>query len=461
MKATKSVFVCSECGYQSPKWLGKCPNCDAWNSFEEDFTEVRVAQKSGGSAKNYVSHATKFSELETPEYMRTSTGIDEFDRVLGGGIVSGSVVLLSGEPGIGKSTLLLQISNSVGNGEKRVLYVSGEESGGQLKMRAKRLGVTGENLHILIETNIENILSEIEKVKPDTVIVDSIQTIYSDGSNSSPGSVTQVRECAFSLIEKAKNNGISIVLVGHVNKEGGIAGPKVLEHMVDAVLYFEGDRQQSYRVIRAIKNRYGSTNEIGVFEMTDKGLLEVPNPSEMLLDGRPKNVPGNCAVCTIEGTRPLIAEIQALVTQTPYPAPRRTANGVDYNRMCLILAVLEKRLGLRFSASDVYMNVIGGLRLDEPATDLAVAMSLISSLTDKIVPDDLIALGEIGLSGECRAVSDLDTRIRESVRLGFKKALVPAKNLERRKPDIKGIELVPVKSVYEVLKHLKKEEKDG
>ena len=462
MKGVKSIYICSECGYQSPKWLGKCPNCDAWNSFVEDVVEAApTASKSSRSAKNFSSHAAKFSELETPEYMRTGTGIAEFDRVLGGGIVSGSVVLLSGEPGIGKSTLLLQISHSIGNGKKRVLYVSGEESGGQLKMRAKRLGVAGDNLYILIETNIENILSEIEKVKPDTVIVDSIQTVYSDESASSPGSVNQVRECAFSLIEKAKNNGISVVLVGHVNKEGGIAGPKILEHMVDAVLYFEGDRQQAYRVIRAVKNRYGSTNEIGVFEMTDKGLLEVPNPSEMLLDGRPKNVPGNCAVCTIEGTRPLIAEIQALVSQTPYPTPRRTSNGVDYNRMCLILAVLEKRLGLRFSSADVYMNVIGGLRLDEPAADLAVAMSLISSLTDKVVPDDLIALGEIGLSGECRAVSDLETRIRESVRLGFKKALVPTKNLERRKTDVQGMELIPVKSVYEVIKYLKKEEKDG
>ena len=462
MKGVKSIYICSECGYQSPKWLGKCPNCDAWNSFVEDVVEsAPTTSKNSRSAKSFSSHAAKFSELETPEYMRTGTGIAEFDRVLGGGIVSGSVVLLSGEPGIGKSTLLLQISNSIGNGKKRVLYVSGEESGGQLKMRAKRLGVAGDNLYILIETNIENILSEIEKVKPDTVIVDSIQTVYSDESASSPGSVNQVRECAFSLIEKAKNNGISVVLVGHVNKEGGIAGPKILEHMVDAVLYFEGDRQQAYRVIRAVKNRYGSTNEIGVFEMTDKGLLEVPNPSEMLLDGRPKNVPGNCAVCTIEGTRPLIAEIQALVSQTPYPTPRRTSNGVDYNRMCLILAVLEKRLGLRFSSADVYMNVIGGLRLDEPAADLAVAMSLISSLTDKVVPDDLIALGEIGLSGECRAVSDLETRIRESVRLGFKKALVPAKNLERRKTDVQGMELIPVKSVYEVIKYLKKEEKDG
>ncbi len=459
MKAQKSVYICSECEYRSPKWLGKCPSCGAWNTLEEETVAPSApAAKNPRAARRDASHAVRFSDLDTPEYMRSTTGLSELDRVLGGGIVSGSVVLLSGEPGIGKSTLLMQISDSLGDG-RSVLYVSGEESGGQLKLRAERLGIGGENLHILTETNIESILDEAAKLKPDIIIADSIQTIYSDSSASSPGSVTQVRECAFAFIEKAKTHGISVLLVGHVNKEGGIAGPKVLEHMVDAVLYFEGDRRQSYRIIRAVKNRYGSTNEIGVFEMTDKGLLEVPNPSEMLLAGRPKNVSGNCAVCTIEGTRPMIAEIQALVSQTPYPAPRRTSNGLDYNRMCLILAVLEKRLGLRFSAADVYTNVIGGLHLDEPAVDLAVALSLISSLTDKIVPDELIAIGELGLSGECRAVSDLENRVREAARLGFTTAVVPYRNLEKRKLDIPGIKLIPIKTVYEALKVLRTEDK--
>ena len=455
MKGLKTIYICSDCGYKSPKWLGKCPSCNEWNTFVED-----VVEKEGSSQKknpravfDSTSVAVPFSELDIPDYMRCATGLSELDRVLGGGIVSGSVVLLSGEPGIGKSTLLMQISDCLGKG-KRVLYISGEESGGQLKMRAQRLGIVGKNLHILTETNMDNILAEADKIKPDIIIADSIQTIYSNISTSSPGSVTQVRECAFAFIEKAKKNGISVILVGHVNKEGGIAGPKVLEHMVDAVLYFEGDRRQSYRIIRAIKNRYGSTNEIGVFEMVDTGLAEVPNPSEMLLAGRPKNTSGNCAVCTVEGTRPIIAEIQSLVTETPYPAPRRTANGIEYNRMCLILAVLEKRLGLKFSTTDVYMNVIGGLHLDEPAADIAIALSLVSGLTDRIIPDELIAVGELGLSGECRAVSDLEHRIREASRLGFTKAVVPARNLEGRSFSCDGIELIPINTVFDALKVL-------
>ena len=465
MKGTKTVYNCSECEYQSPKWLGKCPGCGAWNSFVEDVILAPTASKSAavsslsrmsavGTKEN---HATAFDEMELPTYMRFDTGMEELDRVLGGGLVHGSVVLLSGEPGIGKSTLLMQISDVLG-GAKRVLYVSGEESGGQLKLRAKRLGVLGQNLMILTETNMENILSELDKVKPDILIVDSIQTMFSDMASSAPGSVTQVKECALTLIGKAKKEGLSVILVGHVNKEGGIAGPKVLEHMVDAVLYFEGERHQSYRIIRAIKNRFGSTNEIGVFEMTDKGLCEVCNPSEVLLAGRPKNTPGNCAVCTMEGTRPLIAEIQALVTPTAFPAPRRTSNGLDYNRMCLILAVLEKRLGLKFYLNDVYSNVIGGLRVDEPASDLATAMALISSLTDKIVPDTTIAIGELGLSGECRAVGNLEQRVKEAARLGFTCAIVPLRNMEMRKLQVEGIEIVPIRGIYEALKELKSAE---
>ena len=400
--------------------------------------------------------AISYNDLEIPDYIRSKTGLNELDRVLGGGLVHGSVVLISGEPGIGKSTLLMQISDALGQ-SKKVLYVSGEESGGQLKLRAKRLGVLGKNLYILTETNIENIIEQTDKIKPDVIIIDSIQTIYSDEIRSAPGSITQVRECALSFINKAKMEGISMLIVGHVNKEGGIAGPKVLEHMVDAVLCFEGEKLQSYRIIRANKNRFGSTNEIGVFEMADKGLIEIENPSEMLLSGRPQNTPGNCAVCTIEGTRPIIAEIQALVSPTSFPAPRRTSNGVDYNRLCLIIAVLEKRLGLKFYQNDVYVNVIGGLHVDEPATDASIALALISSLTDRCVPDDLIAIGELGLSGECRAVSNLEQRVKEAARLGFTKAIVPYKNIEKRPIDT-NIEIIPIHSIYEAIKVLKQQD---
>lgn len=404
------------------------------------------------------SSATEFSKLELSEYMRLDTGLSELDRVLGGGLVTGSVVLISGEPGIGKSTLLIQICDSIGS-SKRVLYVSGEESAAQIKLRADRLKVKGKNLFLLTENNIEKLLSEMDRIKPDILIVDSIQTMFSDIATSSPGSVTQVRESAMQLINKAKSEGISVIMVGHVNKEGTIAGPKVLEHMVDAVLYFEGDRRQAYRIIRAIKNRFGSTNEIGVFEMTERGLDQIPNPSEMLLADRPKNISGNCAVCIIEGTRPIIAEIQALVSPTSFPAPRRTTNGMDYNRMCLVLAVLEKRLGLRFSSSDVYMNVIGGIEIDEPSADMGAALALISSLTDKVVPDDLVAFGELGLAGECRAVSELERRVNEAARLGFTQAVIPERNAEKLHID-EGIRLIPVKSVYEALKVLIKPSAD-
>lgn len=460
MKGLKTVYICENCEYKSPKWLGKCPSCGEWNTFVEDVVEatpsVATVKRTSAISSGSVG-AVAYKELSLPDFIRTDTGLHELDRVLGGGLVNGSVVLLSGEPGIGKSTLLLQISDSLGKSHK-VLYISGEESYGQLKLRAGRLGIDGTNLFILTETSMENILGQIDKVKPDVVIVDSIQTIFSEKIASAPGSLTQVKECALSFIERAKSRGTSVILVGHVNKEGSIAGPKTLEHMVDAVLYFEGERHHSYRIIRAIKNRYGPTNEIGVFEMTDGGLEQVENPSEMLLSGRPKNMSGNCAVCTMEGTRPIIAEIQALVTKSVLPAPRRTASGLDYNKMCLIIAVLEKRLGLRFSTCDAFMNVVGGLRLDEPAVDMAVALAMISSITDRVIPDDLIAIGEIGLAGECRAVSNLEQRLKEAARLGFTRAVIPYKNFESKKLDC-GIELIPIKGIYEAIKVLLPNEK--
>jgi len=461
MKGTRNVYICSECEYVSPKWYGKCPKCGAWNSFVEDVIE---AENTANSTKKRTSatilsednHACKLNELQTLKYIRSETGLSELDRVLGGGLVTGSVVLLSGEPGIGKSTLLLQICDTLGQ-QKKVLYVSGEESTGQIKLRASRLKVMGNNLYILTETNIENILSEAKKICPDVIIADSVQTMYSEHINSAPGSIANVKEVAMSFIGKAKSEGISVILVGHVNKEGGIAGPKVLEHMVDAVLNFEGDKRQTYRIIRANKNRFGSTNEIGVFEMTDIGLREVINPSEMLLADRPTDTSGNCAVCTMEGSRPIVAEIQALATPSAFPVPRRTANGIDYNRTYLILAVLEKKLGLKFSSHDVYLNVIGGLQIDEPASDLAIALALISSLTNKIIPDDLIAIGEIGLSGECRGVPNAEQRVREAARLGFTSAVLPINNAQGCS-EISGIKIIPAKNIYDILKILKSAE---
>lgn len=452
----KKVYVCTECDHQSPKWLGCCPSCKSWNTMVEETYQPKVAPKNTRTVLiTESSDPVPFKEMEMPKYIRSDTGISELNRVLGGGIVDGSVILLAGEPGIGKSTLLMQICSKI---DSTVLYVSGEESKGQLKLRGERLGLTGEFTYFMTETNVDNILAQANKLSPKIMIIDSIQTMLDPACSSIPGSINQVKECATKLIATAKNKGISIVLVGHVNKEGSIAGPKILEHMVDAVLYFEGERIQSYRIIRAIKNRFGSTNEIGVFEMTDTGLCEVPNPSEMLLSGRPTGVSGSCAVCVMEGSRPIIAEIQALVTPTTFPAPRRTSNGVDYNRLCLLLAVLEKRLGLKFSQCDIYLNVVGGLRLEEPSVDLAVSLALISSIKDIPIPENVLAMGEIGLAGECRSINDLQKRINESYRLGFTTIAVPHKSLVGSIKAPKGVDLVPIEGVYDALMLFKSQE---
>lgn len=456
MKSHKTVYICRECGYNSPKWLGKCPECGSWDSMDEEVIRENSQNSkiNKGSYASSPNKAEKFSELQLPVYMRSKTGMNELDRVLGGGLVDSSAVLISGEPGIGKSTLLLQICSELSKSRK-VLYVSGEESKGQLKLRAQRLGIVGEAIYLLTETDTDSILTECERLKPDVIIIDSVQTLSSMRFTSVPGSITQVREGAMSFINYGKSNGAAVFLVGHVNKEGGISGPKILEHMVDAVLYFEGERTNSYRIIRAIKNRFGSTNEIGVFEMGDKGLVEIPNPSEVVMAERPHNTSGSCAGCVMQGTRPIISEIQALVTKSVYATGKRTSDGFDYNRMCLLLAVLEKRMGLKFYENDVYINVAGGIQLNEPSADLSIAMALISGITDKVIPDELIAFGEIGLSGEVRAVSHIDYRVKEAVRLGFTKIILPAKNINKNSSLPKNVEIVGVSNIYQVLLHMK------
>lgn len=427
----KSLYVCSECGYETAKWLGKCPSCGEWNTLNE---EIRETTKSGvvkpeKRMSSSYSKPLRINEISTDDEQRYFTGSKELDRVLGGGIVKGSLVLLGGDPGIGKSTILLQICNHLGRMLK-ILYISGEESRRQIKLRAVRLNVDSNNLYVLTETDVEVAAEYIRSEKPDLVMIDSIQTMNFTELSSSPGSVTQVRECTNILMRTAKTLDIPVIIVGHVNKDGAIAGPKVLEHIVDAVLYFEGDKQMSYRILRAVKNRYGSTNEIGVFSMGDRGLSEVENPSLMLLSGRPKNVSGTCVACVMEGSRPILAEIQGLATTTGFGNPRRMSTGFDYNRMSLLLAVLEKRAGFYFANLDTYINVVGGLRLDEPAADLAVSMALVSSLKDIVIPDDMLAFGEIGLAGEIRSVSHAEERVKEAARLGFKKCIVPKHNLD-------------------------------
>ena len=449
----KTIYYCTESGKETPKWVGKCPACGSWNTMVEQPQEAKkkgspVAQ--GISVRgSSVSRPKSLAEVETTDELRFPTGLSELDRVLGGGAVQGSLVLVGGAPGIGKSTLMLQICDNLCRFSK-VLYVSGEESERQIKLRAERLGVRSESLYLLAETSLENILESVHELKPDVLIVDSIQTMYDEEQTTSPGSVGQVKCCTMSLMQLAKGEGITVFVIGHVNKEGSIAGPKVLEHMVDCVLYFEGEPHMSYRILRAAKNRFGATNEIGVFEMADSGLVEVPNPSETLLAGRPKDTPGTCVTCVMEGNRPVLAEIQALLAPTSFGNPRRTSNGFDYNRAMLLLAVLEKRGGLIVSSCDAYMNVIGGLYLDEPAADLAAIISIASSFRDKPVPGELTAIGEVGLTGELRSVSALGQRLSEVRRLGFKRCLIPAQN-SMKLVEPEGLQLVRVRNIREAL----------
>jgi DNA repair protein RadA/Sms len=426
----KTIFVCTQCGSESPKWQGKCPDCGSWNSFVE---ETRIT--GGASAKSAAqerraapSQVRSLAEVSADESVRYHTGMGELDRVLGGGIVPGAAILVCGDPGIGKSTILLQMCRTIDPG-LRILYVSGEESMRQVKLRANRLGVDGGNVYLTATTDAEEIYETILAEKPDVVVVDSIQTISSSAIASSSGSVTQVRECTQLLINACKSNEIPLFVVGHVNKDGGIAGPKVLEHMVDTVLYFEGDRNLSYRILRAIKNRFGSTNEIGVFEMSGSGLSEVKNPSEMLLAGRPLGVSGTCVTCLMEGTRPILVEVQALIAKTSFGNPRRVSTGFDYNRTALLIAVLEKRGGYFMGNLDVFINVAGGMRIDDPGADLAIALSLVSNLLDKPVDSNLMALGEVGLAGEVRSASLVPQRIGEAYRLGFTTFLLPKSSL--------------------------------
>lgn len=452
MKA-KTTYFCTECGNESIKWLGQCPACGSWNTLVEQPVEQH-AKGTGKVQKQFISRVEKLNELKTEHEIRFSTGLGELDRVLGGGAVKGSLVLVGGAPGIGKSTLLLQICQYLGKNNK-ILYVTGEESERQLKMRADRLEVDSRELYVLSETDIDQVLQSVEAVTPDVLIVDSIQTMYNDDMNSAPGSVAQVKECTMSLMQLAKRRDVTVFVIGHVNKEGSIAGPKVLEHMVDCVLYFEGAQSTSYRILRAAKNRFGSTNEIGVFEMVDNGLEEVANPSEMLLSGRPENTPGTCVSCVMEGTRPILAEIQALITPSSYNVARRNSNGVDYNRAMLLLAVLEKRGGLRIGGCDAYINVIGGLNLNEPAADLATVLAIASSYRDKAIGDDLVAIGEVGLTGELRTVTQLNQRLTEISRLGFKRCIMPDQNRGKLKVP-EGLKIITVRTIRDALNEVLK-----
>ena len=449
-KGKNNVFFCQECGYESSKWVGQCPACKAWNTMVEEI----VDKKSSVTHRQITEvQVAKLNDVQSSSEKRMDTHIEELNRVLGGGIVPGSLVLVGGDPGIGKSTLLLQTCKSLSDQKIAVLYISGEESLQQIKMRADRIGIFSDEMTLLCETNLDLIQGVIEERKPQVVVIDSIQTMFRENVNSAPGSVSQVREATSVLMRLAKEQGIAIFVVGHVTEEGTVAGPRVLEHMVDTVLYFEGDRYASYRILRAVKNRFGSTNEIGVFEMCQSGLREVPNPSEYMLDGKPKNASGSIVVCTMEGTRPLLVEIQALVCHSAFGMPRRTAAGVDYNRVNLLMAVLEKNVGVRLADQDAYINIAGGMKVSEPATDLGLVLAIISSFRNRPIAEDMICFGEVGLSGEVRSVNMVEQRIAEAHKLGFKQCILPKvcmKNIQ--KPD--GMLLKGVENVREALEIL-------
>ncbi len=449
MAKTKTIFFCTNCGNETPKWMGRCPGCGAFNTMEEHIEKPVAVGKPKAASVGARRSPQCLREVDCDAEIRFSTGMGELDRVLGGGAVAGSLVLVGGAPGIGKSTLLLQICNSLCRG-RRVLYISGEESERQLKLRAERLGVSPEDLYIFSETRLSDIVEAVEQMHPDFLIVDSIQTLYNEENESSPGSVSQVKDCTMTMMQLSKQQGITVFVVGHINKDGNIAGPKVLEHMVDCVLYFEGDQNSSYRLLRAAKNRFGSTNEIGVFEMMDSGLVEVPNPSQMLLEGRPEGASGTCVACVMEGTRPILAEVQALVSKTTFNVPRRTADGFDFNRAALLLAVAEKRAGLKLSVFDAYINIVGGLRLDEPGADLPVVLAVASSYRDAPIAGYLVAIGEVGLTGEIRTVSHLNQRLGEVARLGFKKCIIPKGGAEKLEIP-QGLTVYRVKNLREAI----------
>lgn len=446
---TSTVFFCQSCGYESPKWMGQCPGCREWNTFVEETVEKKSAAKA--QERRAAGGPVCLSSIETKDEDRVTTRMQELDRVLGGGIVPGSLVLVGGDPGIGKSTLLLQVCQKLADDGHEVLYISGEESLKQIKLRAERIGHFSDKLRLFCETNLELIGDTIRSNKPEVVIIDSIQTMYNEDVSSAPGSVSQVRESTSVLMQLAKGLGISIFIVGHVTKEGTVAGPRVLEHMVDTVLYFEGDRHASYRILRAVKNRFGSTNEIGVFEMRETGLTEVENPSQFMLNGRPEEASGSIVACSMEGTRPILLEIQALVARSQLAMPRRTAAGMDYNRVNLLLAVLEKRLNLHLSGSDVYVNIAGGIRINEPAIDLGVVLAIVSSSRDRAIDEKVLAFGEVGLSGEVRAVSQAAQRVQEAKKLGFTTVILPEVCREQI-GDVKGVRLIGVRSVGDAVR---------
>ena len=449
MAKAKTVFFCTDCGTETPKWMGRCPGCGAFNTMQEHIEKPAAPGRVKAATVGSNRRAQSISQVDDQLEIRFFTGMGELDRVLGGGAVAGSLVLVGGAPGIGKSTLLLQICQQL-CAQRRVLYISGEESERQLKLRAQRLGVQHPELLILSETRMADVVEAVGEVKPDILIVDSIQTLYNEENESAPGSISQVKDCTMTMMQLSKQEGITVFVVGHINKDGNIAGPKVLEHMVDCVLYFEGDANSSYRLLRAAKNRFGSTNEIGVFEMADTGLVEVPNPSQMLLEGRPEGASGTCVACVMEGTRPILAEVQALVSKTSFNVPRRTADGFDFNRAALLLAVAEKRAGLKLSMFDAYINVIGGLRLDEPGADLPVVLALASSYRDAAIADDLVAIGEVGLTGEIRSVSNMNKRLAEVARLGFRKCVIPRNGSEKLEIPA-GLTVYKVRNIREAI----------